>query len=110
MDDATLTQPPYDTQRFICGNVSHVSHIIGGSKMVSITLAVPQELKSEMDKHPEMNWSEVARQAIREKIELFKRMDKLVENSKFTEKDAIELGRKVRRGIGKRILEERKWR
>ena len=51
MDDATLTQPPYDTQRFICGNVSHVSHIIGGSKMVSITLAVPQELKSEMDKH-----------------------------------------------------------
>ena len=38
--------------------------------MVSITLAVPAELKTEMDQHQEMNWSEAARQAIKEKLML----------------------------------------
>jgi len=65
--------------------------------MVSITLSVPKELKSEMDLHPEMNWSEIARQAIRSKISILKRMDALVANSKLTEKDALEIGRKVNR-------------
>jgi hypothetical protein len=67
-----------------------------------MTLAVPDELKREMDAHPEMNWSEVARGAIREKIALLKRMDKLLENSKLTMEDAIELGREVRRAVGRK--------
>ena len=46
--------------------------------MVSITLAVPEELKKEMDVHPEMNWSEIARQAIRERIVILKNMDMLL--------------------------------
>lgn len=74
-------------------------------KMVSITLAVDTELKSEMDLHPEMNWSEVARQAIREKIIFLKKMEKVLENSKMTEEDAIILGRKVNKGIAKRHKE-----
>lgn len=97
---------PYETGSFLSLDVSHIMHIIGGADMVSMTLAVPQELKSEMDKHPEMNWSEVARQAIKDRIELLKKWDKMLEKSKMTEKDAIELGRLVRRGIGKRIMEE----
>lgn len=71
--------------------------------MVSITLAVPEELKSEMDLHPEMNWSEIARQAIRERIVLLKKMDQLLSKSKLTEKNALELGRKVNQGLAKRI-------
>ncbi len=63
--------------------------------MVSITLAVPQELKTEMDRHPEMNWSEVARQAIRVRVLLLHRMDKLLSKSKLTRQDALELGKKV---------------
>ncbi len=70
--------------------------------MVSITLAVPPELKADMDKHPELNWSEVARRAIRDKLELLKKMDKLLEKSEMTEKDAIELGRKINKGLAKR--------
>jgi hypothetical protein len=54
--------------------------------MVSITLSVPEELKTEMDSHPEMNWSEIARQAIREKILILKKMDLLLSKSKLTEK------------------------
>ncbi|MEK6939260.1 MAG: hypothetical protein AABX31_00885 [Nanoarchaeota archaeon] len=72
--------------------------------MVSITLAVPAELKTEMDKHPELNWSEVARQAIKEKLMLLAKMDKLLSKSKLTEEDALELGRKVNKAVAKRVL------
>ena len=71
--------------------------------MVSITLAVPEEIKREMDMHPEMNWSEVARQAIREKLMVLSKMDKLLSKSKLTEKDALELGRKVNSAAAKRF-------
>ncbi|MEK6899644.1 MAG: hypothetical protein AABX05_00830 [Nanoarchaeota archaeon] len=74
--------------------------------MVSITLAVPAELKIEMDQHPELNWSEVARQAIKEKLALLAKMDKLLSKSRLTEKDALELGRKVNKAAAKRVLKE----
>ncbi|HLC57993.1 MAG TPA: hypothetical protein VJH95_05445 [Candidatus Nanoarchaeia archaeon] len=72
--------------------------------MVSITLAVPEELKKEMDVHPEMNWSEIARQAIRERIVILKNMDMLLAKSKLTEKDALEIGKKVNKAVAKRFL------
>ena len=70
--------------------------------MVSITLAVPEELKTEMDEHPEMNWSEIARRAIRDKLMILKKMDELLSKSKMTEKDALDLGRKVNTAVAKR--------
>jgi metal-responsive CopG/Arc/MetJ family transcriptional regulator len=63
--------------------------------MVSITLSVPEEMKKEMDERPEMNWSEIARQAIRHKLDLLDKLDIIMSKSKLTEEDAIELGRKV---------------
>ena len=71
--------------------------------MVSITLSVPEELKKEMDIHPEMNWSEIARQAIREKLNILRKMDIILTKSKMTEKDALELGKKVNKAVAKRI-------
>lgn len=71
--------------------------------MVSITLSVPEELKTEMDTHPEMNWSEIARQAIKEKITILKKMDLLLSKSKLTEKDALEIGKKVNKAVAKRF-------
>ena len=72
--------------------------------MVSITLAVPEEMKSEMDKHPEMNWSEIARQAIREKLVILNKMNKLLSRSRMTEEDALELGKKVNKAVAKKFL------
>lgn len=72
--------------------------------MVSITLSVPEELKGEMGKHPEMNWSEIARQAIREKLALLKKMDELLSKSRLTEKDALAIGKKVNKAIAKKLL------
>ncbi|MBI5158877.1 hypothetical protein HY992_02035 [Candidatus Micrarchaeota archaeon] len=70
--------------------------------MVSITLSVPEELKKEMDKHPEMNWSAIAREAIKNRLMLLKKFDDFTKDSTLTEEDAIELGRKVNKGLAKR--------
>jgi len=36
--------------------------------MTTMTLAVPSELKHKMEEFPEMNWSEIARQAFIQRI------------------------------------------
>ena len=70
--------------------------------MVSITLAVPEELKKEMDRHPELNWSEVARQAIKQRIIFLKKFEEFAAESTLTEDEAVELGRKVNKALTKR--------
>lgn len=67
--------------------------------MVSLTLSVPEELKKEMDQFPEMNWSAIARAAIKRKVILLMEMERLLSKSKLTQEDAIELGRKVNREV-----------
>jgi hypothetical protein len=71
--------------------------------MVSITLSVPEELKNEMDLHPELNWSEIARQAIKEKLTILKKIDILLAESNLTEKDTISMGRKINKNIAKKL-------
>jgi len=73
--------------------------------MVNMTLAVPKELKEEMDDFPEINWSEVARIAFKRKIEALKVLKEFSSDSEMTEQDAIELGRKVNKALRKRYTE-----
>ena len=70
--------------------------------MASITLAVPQELKMEMEKFPEINWSAVARKAIKNRIVLLQRFKEFTAESELTDKDALELGRKVNKTVARR--------
>lgn len=70
--------------------------------MVSITLSVSEEMKKEMEKFPEMNWSEVARQAIRKKISLLRQFREFSKESELTEEDALLLGRKVNKGMARK--------
>ena len=72
--------------------------------MVNLTLTVPKELKDIMDEFPEINWSEVARQAFKNKIEDLRFLNKFKAESKLTEEDAIELGRKVNKALAKRYV------
>ena len=69
--------------------------------MVSITLSVPEELKKEMDKFQDINWSAVAREAIKNKVVLLKKFKEFTKDSILTEKDALELGRKVNKSLSK---------
>ena len=70
--------------------------------MVNVTFAVPTDLKQEMDCFPIINWSEVARQAFREKLGELELLKKITSKSKLTEKDALELGRKINASITKK--------
>ena len=75
--------------------------------MPTITLSVPEELKKEMDQSKEINWSAVAREAIREKVAQLKILKTIAAKSKLTEKDALELGRKINKSLHERYLRER---
>ncbi len=70
--------------------------------MTNMTLAIPTELTAVMKKHKEIKWSEVARQAMIEKAGELKLMDEILSKSKLTEKDALEIGRRIKEGIAKR--------
>jgi len=69
--------------------------------MVSITLSVPDELKREMDLFSDINWSAVAREAIKNKINLLKRFKEFAKNSRMTDEDSIGLGKKVNKELSK---------
>jgi len=70
--------------------------------MVNITLSVPSELKKKMEEFPEINWSEVARGAIREKANQLGILRAIVSKSKLTEKGAGELGVAINKELAKR--------
>ena len=70
--------------------------------MTNMTLAIPDEIMLVMKRHKEIKWSEVARQALVERVEELEIMDKILSKSKLTEKDVLELGRKIKRGMAKR--------
>ena len=70
--------------------------------MTNMTLAVPEDLKKIMEKHKEIKWSEVARNAMWEHAKKLEIMEKLVSKSRLTEKDALEIGRKIKEGIAKK--------
>ena len=71
--------------------------------MATLTLAVPEEMKSKMDSFPEMNWSEVARQAFMQKIEDMEFLRKFKEKSRLTENDALRLGKEVSREVSSKL-------
>ena len=67
-----------------------------------MTLAVPEDLNEIMKRHVEIKWSEVARQALWRQARKLELMDKILSNSKLTEKDTLEIGSKISIGIAKR--------
>ena len=70
--------------------------------MTNVTLAVSEDLHMIMQKHKDIKWSEVARQAMWEKARKLELMDKLLAKRALTEEDALEIGRKIKHGIAKK--------
>ena len=82
--------------------------------MTHVTLSIPDSVYEEMKKHPEINWSAVARESIIEKTlslkkkittkELFNSLSEETRNSiiKTNEKEAKEFFKKVRGAGSKR--------
>jgi len=74
--------------------------------MPTITVNVDDDLKERMEKHPEINWSEVTRQAIEKKIETLEVMDELTSESELTESDVQEIADKINKSGRTRVDEE----
>ena len=74
--------------------------------MPNLTLSLTNELKKEMDSVPEMNWSEVAREAISKRVKEYLLFKELVSKSKLTAKDAKRLSDKINLAVSKKFLEE----
>ena len=74
--------------------------------MPTVTVNVDDDLKERMEKHPEINWSEVTRQAIRDKVEKLELMDELTADSELTDEDVDEIAAKIDGSARRRIGEE----
>lgn len=75
------------------------------SVMANITISIPQKLKEKMNKFPEINWSKLASILLSQKIkrlEILKELDEILADSKLTEEDCIELGKKLKKEIVKK--------
>lgn len=69
--------------------------------MGEIKVKIPEDLRLEMEKIP-IDWSKVARDAIRKKALRWARLKDRISKSELTEEDALELGRKVNRSLAER--------
>jgi len=67
-----------------------------------VTLAVPEELHEIMKQHPEIKWSEVARQAMWEYARKLKLLDEIAKRSSLSEQDAREIDEAIKKAMAKR--------
>lgn len=84
--------------------------------MANVTVTVPDEFKEKMEAHPEINWSQVAREAFEEKItdletieklRDFEIVDEIASKSELTEGDVEEIAELIDRGMTEDFLDER---
>jgi len=72
--------------------------------MGNITLSVPDNIHKQMKHFSEVRWSEVARKAIVERLELLQLAEKLAQKSKLTEEDVKAFNKKVKSSATKRFF------
>ena len=73
--------------------------------MPNITLSIPDELHKIVKEHPEIKWSEVARQAMWGYAQKLKMIDEITAKSELTDMGAEEIGNLIKKGIAERHKE-----
>ncbi len=74
--------------------------------MPTITLSIPEDLKREMDGLEFINWSAVAREAIKEKVSELTLFKSIVSKSHLKGKDASKLADKISASMHKKYKEK----
>ena len=72
--------------------------------MAELTIELSEDLKRKMAELP-VDWSVIIAVFIREKVFEWARLRSIVDKSKLTEEDALEIGRKINAGLAKRYKE-----
>ena len=67
--------------------------------MTNITLAISDDLKKELQKHQEVNWSAVIRRAMIEHLRNIRIAEAIAQKSKLTKKDADEISKIIKRDM-----------
>ncbi len=73
-----------------------------GDTMPTMTLSIPNDLYDVIKSHKEIKWSEIARRAMWEYAAKLKLLNKILEKSEFTEKDAMEMDKIIKRSLRER--------
>ena len=77
--------------------------------MASVTFAIPDKVKEDMESLPWVNWSELAREEVLKRAKLAKEFEefrKIISKSKFTEKDADQLAESAKTAMHKQLKKE----
>jgi hypothetical protein len=70
--------------------------------MAEIVVKIPKELEEDFKKVDPLLLELAVQRLIKEKLEEFVKVERIVAKSKLTEKDALELGREVNKSLAKR--------
>jgi len=70
--------------------------------MVEIVVKIPKELEEDFKKIDPLLLELAVQRLIKEKLEEFVEVEKMLSKSKLTDKEALELGRKVNKALAKR--------
>ena len=71
--------------------------------MGTLSVSVPDDLREQMVKLDEINWSAVARKAFEEKVKEIQFFKDIAAKSKLTEKDAVEIATRINKNIAKKF-------
>ncbi len=69
-----------------------------------MTLSIPVKLKKEMDEFPEINWSEVTRGFLAQRVsrlDALRKLDDILKNSKLSKEDVERIGADIKAGIAR---------
>ncbi|MDI6810719.1 MAG: hypothetical protein QMD80_03445 [archaeon] len=73
--------------------------------MAELVVKVPEELKEEMEKFPEIEWQAVVRKLLKAHLKRMLELKAIVAKSEFTEEDVEELSEKVDASLARRFRE-----
>ncbi|HLD06135.1 MAG TPA: hypothetical protein VJC16_01195 [Candidatus Nanoarchaeia archaeon] len=77
--------------------------------MASVTFAIPDKVKEDMESLSWVNWSELAREEAINRVKLaeeFERFRKIISKSKLTQEDAGQLAEMVKTAMHQRLKSE----
>ena len=77
----------------------HVMTCKGDRAVPNMTIRVPDDLKRAIDEHPEINWSEVARQSMWDYLRKLRVADEIASRSELTEEGAEQLSEELKRDV-----------
>ncbi len=72
--------------------------------MATLSVSVPDDLRTRMFHLEEINWSAVARKAFEDKVKQIEQLHKIVAKSKLTEKDVEEISKKINKSMHEKFV------